>query len=167
RERCVLSRPLYAVVLWGSGVQTAPDSPSFQTLSCSGTTWTLAGSSLFNIRVDNSAPGGAVPDAGAHIPGILVTAFPGRGEGDHCTPWESGSRHKCQDSDPVEERRTSRLDCATALIRLMTSTRLSLRQGVGEEAASQQNTKAQNITEYAINSGMRKFPMTAHEKFSL
>jgi hypothetical protein len=90
----VLSRPLYAVVLWGSGVQTAPDSPSFQTLSCSGTTWTLAGSSLFNIRVDNSAPGGAVPDAGAHIPGILVTAFPGRGEGDHCTPWESGSRHK-------------------------------------------------------------------------
>lgn len=75
------SRPLYAVVLWGPGVQTVPDSSAFQTQtrSCSGITWTLAGSGLLGISIDNSAPSGAVPAAGAHIPGALGTAFLGRG----------------------------------------------------------------------------------------
>lgn len=62
-------------------MQTALNSPAFQTqtLSCSGATWTSVGASLPNIYVDNSAPGRVVPDAGVHIPGVLVTASPGRG----------------------------------------------------------------------------------------
>lgn len=71
-------------------MQTVPDSSAFQkqTRSCSGITWTLAGSALLHMGTDNSAPSRAVPAAGAHIPGALGTAFPGRGR------WEPSPRHE-------------------------------------------------------------------------